>query len=73
MIKIYIAIILNVALHGCETLSLKVQVEYKFTVFKKRVLRKLFKPKRDEVTGEWKQKGITRSFMICTPHQILVV
>lgn len=72
MIKIYITIILNVVLHGCETLSLNVQVEHRFTVFKKRVLRKLFKPKRDEVTEEWKQNGITRSFMICS-HQILLV
>jgi hypothetical protein len=36
MIKIYIAIILNVVLCGCETLSLKIQVEYRFRVIKKR-------------------------------------
>jgi len=39
MIKIYITIILNCVLRGCETLSLKVQVEYRFRVFKNRVLR----------------------------------
>jgi hypothetical protein len=30
------------------------------------VLRRIFGPKRDEVTEEWR----TRSFMICIPHQI---
>jgi hypothetical protein len=32
-----------------------------------RVLRKLFGPKRDEVTGE---NCITRSFVICTLRQV---
>jgi hypothetical protein len=36
-------------------------------VFKNRVLRKIFGPKRDEVTGE---DYITRSFMLCIPQQI---
>jgi hypothetical protein len=38
-------------------------------VFKNRVLRKIFGPKRDEVTDG--EIYVTRSFMICTPHQIL--
>jgi hypothetical protein len=39
-------------------------------VFENRVLRGIFVPKRDEVTGEWKN-FIIKSFMICTPHPIL--
>jgi hypothetical protein len=31
------------------------QEEYRLRVFKKRVLRKLFGPKRDEVIEEWKK------------------
>jgi hypothetical protein len=33
-------------------------------VFENRVLRRIFGPKRDEVTGE-RRKCIMRSFMIC--------
>jgi len=39
-------------------------------VFEKRVLRGIFGPKRDEVTGELKNY-IMSSLMICTPHPIL--
>jgi hypothetical protein len=35
-----------------------------------RVLRRIYGPKRDEVTGEWRNY-ITRSLMICTAHPIL--
>jgi hypothetical protein len=37
-------------------------------VFENRVLRRIFGPKRDEVSGE---DYITRNLMICTHHQIL--
>jgi hypothetical protein len=39
-------------------------------MFENRVLRGIFGPKSDEVTGEWKNL-IMRSFIICTPHPIL--
>jgi len=39
-------------------------------LFENRVLRRLFEPRRDEVTGEW-EKYIKRSLMICTSRQIL--
>jgi hypothetical protein len=44
--------------------------ERRLKVFENRVLRRVFGPKRDEVTGEWK-KYIMRSLMICTPYPIL--
>jgi hypothetical protein len=44
--------------------------ERRLRVFENRALRKIFGPKRDEVTGEWRN-FIMRSFMICTPHPIL--
>jgi hypothetical protein len=40
-------------------------------VFENRVLRRIFGPKKDEVTGEWKKLPI-RSFIFCTPPQILL-
>jgi hypothetical protein len=52
-IKIYKTIILPVVLYGCETLSLTVREEHRLKVFENRVLRRIFGPKRDEVTGGW--------------------
>jgi hypothetical protein len=46
-------IILPVVLYGCETWSLTLKEEYRLTMFEERFLRRIFIPKRDEVTGEW--------------------
>jgi len=53
-IKIYRTIILPVVLHEYETWSLRLREERRLKVFEKRVLRRVFGPKRDEVTGEWR-------------------
>jgi hypothetical protein len=53
-IKIYRTIILPVVVCGCETWSLTVREESRLRVFEKRVLRRIFGPKWDEVTGEWR-------------------
>jgi hypothetical protein len=44
--------------------------ERRLRVFENRGLRRIFWPKRDEVTGEWRN-FIMRNFMTCTPHPIL--
>jgi hypothetical protein len=44
-----------VALYECETWSLTLREEHRLRVFKNRVLRRIFGPKRDEVTGEWRK------------------
>jgi len=54
-IKIYRTIILPVVLYGCETWSLTLREERRLRVFENRVLRRAFRPKRDEVTGEWRK------------------
>jgi hypothetical protein len=54
-IKIYRTIILPVVLYGCETWSLTVKKERRLRVSENRVLRRIFEPKRDEVTGEWRK------------------
>jgi hypothetical protein len=51
-IKIYRNIILPVVLYGCETWSLRLREEHRLRVFENRVLRRIFGPKRDEVTGK---------------------
>jgi hypothetical protein len=54
-IKIYKMIILPVVLYGCETWSLTLREEHRLRVFENRLLRKIFRLKRDEVTGEWRK------------------
>jgi hypothetical protein len=54
-IKIYKTIILPVVLYGCETLSLMLREEHRFRLFENRVLRRIFGPTRDEMTGGWRK------------------
>jgi hypothetical protein len=54
-VKIYKTIILPVVLYGCETWSLTLKEEHRLRVFENRVLRKIFGPKRDEVTAVWRR------------------
>jgi hypothetical protein len=54
-IKIKKTIILPVVLYGCETWSLTLREEHRLRVFENRVLRRIFGPKRDEVTGVWRK------------------
>jgi hypothetical protein len=48
-------IILPVVLNACRTWSLTLREEHRRRVFEKRVLRGIFGPKRDEVTGGWRK------------------
>jgi len=48
-------IILPVVLYGCETWSLTLREETKLRVFENMVLGRIFRPRRDEVTGEWRR------------------
>ena len=68
-IKIYRIIVLPVVWCGCETLSLTLSGDGTMRVFKNRALRRIFGPKRDEVTGEWR-KLHNEILMICIPHPI---
>jgi hypothetical protein len=42
-------------LYGCETWSLTLREKHRLRVFEIRVLRRIFGPKRDEVTGGWRK------------------
>jgi hypothetical protein len=54
-VKINKTIILPVVLYGCETWSLTLSEEHRLRVFENRILRRIFGPKKDEVTGEWRK------------------
>ena len=54
-IKINRTIILPVVLYGCEAWSLTLREERKLRVFENMVLRRIFGPRRAEVTGEWRR------------------
>jgi hypothetical protein len=42
-------------LYECETWSLTLREEHRLRVFEKRVLRRIFGPKRDKMTREWRK------------------
>jgi hypothetical protein len=67
-IIIYRTIIFPVALYGCQTWSLALREEHGLRVFENRVLRRIFGPRRDEVTVGW--NCMTRSFVICIHRQV---
>jgi hypothetical protein len=49
-----LAIILPLVLYGCKTWSLTLREERRLRVFENRLLRRIFRRKRDEVTGKWR-------------------
>jgi hypothetical protein len=68
-IKIYRTIVLRLVLYGCEAWSLILRKERRLRVFDNRVLRRIFGPKRGEVTGKWsynKPAGCSTSGALAT-------
>jgi hypothetical protein len=45
----------RVVLYGCETWLLTLTEERRLRVFENRVLRRVFQPKGDQVTEEWRK------------------
>jgi hypothetical protein len=54
-VRIYKSVILPLVLYGCETWSVTLREGHRLRVFEDRVLRRMFGPNRDEVTGEWRK------------------
>jgi hypothetical protein len=54
-IEIYKTVILSFVLYGCENWSLTLREKCRLMVFENKVLRRIFEPKNDEVTGEWRR------------------
>jgi hypothetical protein len=73
-IKICRIIILPVVLYGCETWSLTLREERRLRVSENKVLRRVFGPKRDEVTGEWRNLHIEElNDLYSSPNIVRVV
>ena len=64
----YRTIILPVVLYGCENWSLILRDERRLTVSENRVLRRIFGPKRDEVTVEWRKLHEELNDLYCSPN-----
>jgi hypothetical protein len=54
-IRIYKSIIYSMVPYGCETGSLTLRGEHRQRVCENRVLRRIFGPKRVEITGNWRK------------------
>ena len=68
-IKIYRTTILTVVLYGCETWSLTLTEQRRLWLFENRVLRRIFGPKRDEVTREWRKlHNEELNDLYCSPY-----
>jgi hypothetical protein len=62
-------IILSVVLYGHRTWSLTLREEHRLKVFENRVLRRIYGPKRDGVTGGWRMLH-NKELQICTLCQV---
>jgi hypothetical protein len=62
----YSTVILPVALYGCETWSLTLREERRMRVSKNSVLRRIFGPKWNEITGYWRRLPNKELYAFCS-------
>ena len=72
-IKTFRTIILSVVLFGCETWSLTLREEHRLRVLENRLLRRIFVPKRDKVTKEWRNLHIEELNLYSSPSIVQVI
>jgi hypothetical protein len=72
--KIYRTLILPIVLYGCETWLLTLREERKLSVFENMVLRRIFGPRKEEVTGEWRRlHNVKLNDLYCSPNIVHVL
>jgi len=72
--EIYRIIILLVVLYGCATWLLTLREERRLRMFKNKVLRRIFGPKRDEVTREWRElHNVELNDLYSSPNMFQVI
>jgi hypothetical protein len=64
-------IILPVVVYECETWSLILREEHRLRVFLSRMLRRIFRPKRDEVTGDWRKLNNEELHKVFSPQNLI--
>jgi hypothetical protein len=68
------ALMFHVVLYGCETWSVTLREERRLAVFEDRVLRRIFMPKRDELTEEWRKLHKEElNYQYCSPNVMRVI
>jgi hypothetical protein len=73
-VRIYKIIILPVVLYGHETWSLTLREEHKLRVAENRVLKRIFEPKKDGVTGGWRKLHNEELHnLYCSPSKIRII
>jgi len=73
-IKVYINKILPIVVYGCETWSLTLKEKRRLRVFENRVFRRIFGPKRNEVTGKWRKLyNEELNVLYCSPNIVWVI
>ena len=73
-IKIRTTIILPVVLYGCETWSRTLREERMLRVFEKGVMRRIFGPRRHEVTGQWRKLyNVDLNDLFTSSHAVRVI
>jgi hypothetical protein len=65
-----VRIFLPVVLYGCESCSLTLREEHRLRRFENGVLR-IFGPKRDEMTGEWRKQHNEELCDLCSSPSII--
>jgi len=73
-IKIYRITVLSLVLYGCETWLLTLTEERRMRLSENRVLKNIFWPKRDKVTGQWRKlHNEELNLLYCSPSIFRVI
>ena len=74
MIKIYRTVVtFPFVLYGCETWSVALREKHGIRVFENTVLRRIFGPKREQLTGKWRRLHNKELYTLCSSPNIILV